>query len=213
MLLTPVSFTEENKLTLHLVFIGVDSYSLPENDSFAQETEELLKTFEKRANHLYNVEKDVILRKKATKTNSLKLLSRISQTDLTILYISTHGSYDEKDGYKFHVNQGKVSSQEIKKQLSGFKGILFIIVDTCHAGGLITDWNHKTNITILSACGKEEITYVWGLSSILIDGLNGQADKNHDKLIFLKELTEFSTKKNQNIIISNNKLDIPLVNC
>lgn len=169
------------------------------SEEFSHETNYLVDTIIGRCKNSYSrIVSHRLMGEKCTIKNCLKALEQIEDSDQVIVYIGAHGSWTKEDGYRSYFLGGDVSGRQIKERLSRLKGNVFVIVDTCHASGLISDWEKLTccagipkNISILTASDENSCSYSWGMTSVLLEGL-GHADFDKNGCISIKEVSDFT---------------------
>ncbi len=215
LLLNPCS---EAKPSLVFLSIGVNYHAVAEKreDVFAKEAVHLEKGIEKQCNSLYEVKKRYLHSAEATRDNCLNGLKWVAETsheeDLALVYIGSHGG-NGSGTYKFYPANDSVSSDEMISRLSKVKGSLFLLVDTCHAGAMITDWKDcGKKVVILSACRDCESAYVWKFVNPFVDALE-KADFNKDKVIDISEIETYvidNIDKKQTAVESSAKLKVPV---
>ncbi len=213
---------ENHKPVMRIYSISVDNHA-EDHDFFVDETIDIENALCKRAGRLYQIKKQNLHGKKATREKSLELLRKAADEsasdDLVVVYIGTHGNYTSQWGFFWSAANNAVSGKEVKEILSRCSCRLILIVDTCHAAGMIEDWKDADpeKVFIITSSGKDDSAYCWGMSLPFLDAMDGDADANHDGVVTLKELAEFlrvgmeSHPCPQTVVYSpNSKLDAPL---
>lgn len=183
------------KTEVWLLTISVDCYA-KEKDSFVIEAETLRDKFAKGIMPLYKLHKKSVLDKNATRKNCLagfEWLKQANSDDIVIVYIGCHGSVREK-GYYFLTYENKIYGSEIKKYLENLPCMVILIVDTCHAGALIDEWQDSKSNIICSTKGSD-IAVSWQLTVALTEALDGAADYDSNGVIDLNEIRQYITKR------------------
>jgi len=206
------------KGNLYILGIGINEYKNPElNLSYAvNDCLALIKAMREIAHDQYylNVKDIKLLNKNATKNQINQTLQnlneKLSQNDLFLLYVASHGYTIEG---RFYIMPWEVddTSNDIALQSAGIntdelQSLLvnlpvrksIIILDTCYSGGFTKDTYKfysqqaalgrlvkNTGRAIICASSEEQASIEgykgYGLFTyVFIDGLNGNADENGD---------------------------------
>jgi hypothetical protein len=207
-----------------VLLIGVSDYiNLPDlkytdNDAFR------LHSFFKSptGGAIPNEQMTILIDEQATQNNILKHLQLISRkagkNDLVLFYFSGHGfrgsfaPHDYKENSEILVKHNEVI--EILKMSKAKSKV--VIADACHSGSMDTkSGNYESlldiyynafrksmggTVLLLSSRANEVSMESTGLcqglySHFLLEGLNGKANKNGDKIITVSELHQYIYKK------------------
>jgi hypothetical protein len=194
------------KPDLYMISIGV-SNNLQYTKDDAQAMSNLYKTQEGK---LFNeVHIQTLTADSSTKAGelakSLELLTTlpIKKEDLLIIYFSGNGIRQARDyfllGSDFNsaaLRTTSVSMTQIFKDLDNIPCRKLILLDAFYSGAAIPLCQSK-NITIISASSDNEVSFedrLWqhgAFTNILLEGLNGSADSNSDRLISIDEIFNF----------------------
>jgi hypothetical protein len=146
----------------------------------------------------------------ATRKAILDRLDRLIETaqagDTAVVYVCAHGGANgtgpQKDLYAFAAYDGDVHAGEFRQRIEALahKGVhVLLILETCHAGAFEVQGD---NIIVLGACTAEEVTPAAQRSGqcavfteVLLEGLKGAADGNHDGVITLAELNAYVAQR------------------
>ncbi len=213
--------TYNDEVDVYALVVGVATYqhmpSLKYTDDDAYQLYAFLKSPEGGAIPNENIK--VLVDDVATKNNILlsmdQLFSKADANDVVLLYMSGHGlegSFipSDFDGYK---NQLSYNSINEILQKSDAKHKL-LIADACHSGSLVASrgssyapavnsyYNILENLDsggtamLLSSAAEEVSLEYSGLrhgvfSHFLMQGLSGQADQDHNKVVTISELYQY----------------------
>jgi Caspase domain len=200
----------QNKPDLYMISIGVGNNLLYTKDD-AEAMSNLYKT---QVGKLFNkVHVQTLTADSSTKAGelakSLELLTTlpIKKEDLLIIYFSGNGIRQERDylllGSDFNsaaLRTTSVSMSQIFKDLDNIPCKKIILLDACQSGAAIPLCQSK-NITIISASSEKEFSFedkLWQHGAFtmgLLEGLNGSADINSDRLISINEIFNFVKSK------------------
>ncbi|MEK6589057.1 MAG: caspase family protein [Nitrospinota bacterium] len=151
------------------------------------------------------------------------ILKESTQRDMTIIFVAGHGIQDERKNYYFLPYDGETANLrstgvkwfDFQETVTGLPSKVILMVDTCHSAGVtgkrrgVTDMTNvlrdlvgtESGVVIMTAStGKEESQErpEWGhgaFTKALIDGLDGNADFNKDRVIDIKELDLYVTNR------------------
>ncbi len=214
----------DETVDIYALVIGVATYqhmpSLKYTDDDAYKLYAFLKSPEGGAIPNDNIK--VLVDDVATKNNILlsmdQLFSKADANDVVLLYMSGHGLEgafipSDFDGYQNQLSYNTINDilqkSEAKHKL--------LIADACHSGSLVASrgssyapavnnyYNILENLEsggtamLLSSAANEVSLEYSGLrqgvfSHFLMQGLSGQADKNHNKVITISELYQYMYK-------------------
>ncbi len=186
-----------DKSTSKLYFLGVAvNYTERTNDTYARDAIHIGSTLLKN-NSFADYEEKFLLGKNATKSNILEQLKYIANTvgeeDVAIVYIGAHGS-TLKSKYYFcpydYMPNNPIWGHEIKNTLEKIKGTLILILDTCHSGGILNEWNGSENILIICACQESECSNGRHFQNILLEAMQ-HSDTNNDAYISVQEIIDY----------------------
>jgi hypothetical protein len=170
-------------------------------------------------NQGYPYEHKLILGKEATKSNILNSLrqvaSRVSSQDVLFVHIAAHGL--DHNGFLFapydypvHVN-----SSELINIIGHLPCTVIVLVDTCHSGALVRDWNNEDSVMIITSCRADEYSYGRDFIEVFLESLD-KADFNKDGKICTDEIIRYipdvlvKTTTKQHMVVSKTKVKIPL---
>lgn len=209
----------EDTVDIYFVGIGVNTQAQGEDD-FAPDILEIEKIL---SNHPHDrIIKNLILGTDATKEASLEafqwLQGKTDSNDIIIIYVSCHGT-DTTRGYAFVPYNGYVYSKDIKKQLANLPGRLIMVLDTCHSGAMIRDWEDcGENVLIIAACKEKELSFNHDFFYAFISILESDYyDSNANKKIDTDELKHYlprvlsQTTNRQHVTSSKSKMKLSLV--
>jgi hypothetical protein len=172
--------------------------------------------------------------------NNMLSISRTAQpTDIILFFFAGHGMEIDNEGFILPSDfrqetgaKGGISFKEIKEEFTSskarFKVLLF---DACHSGsirgraevGKMTEGFFRSlfpapkGFAVVSSCSQEEYSYEWAekghgvFSFYLLQGLEGNADENHDGFVDLSELHHYLTPLVQEWAFHNGKVQTPVI--
>lgn len=172
--------------------------------------------------------------------NNISSLSKAAQpVDTVLFFFAGHGDEIENEAFimpsDFRHEAGKkagISIDDIKQDLvnsnARFKILLF---DACHSGsvkdraetGKMSQVFYNSlfpdteGFAVVSACSQDENSHEWPreehgvFTYYLLQGLEGQADKNLDGFVNLNELYSFITPKVQEWAFQNGTVQTPVI--
>jgi hypothetical protein len=172
--------------------------------------------------------------------NNILSLSKTAQpTDTILFFFAGHGMEIDGEGFVLPSDfrqeagaKGGISFKEIKDELTGSKaGFKVLLFDACHSGsvkgraetGKMTDGFYRSlfpapkGFAVVSSCSQQEYSYEWAekghgvFSYYLLQGLEGNADENHDGFVDLSELHHYLTPLVQNWAFQNSKVQTPVI--
>lgn len=139
----------------------------------------------------------------------------MTNEDVLWFYISTHGLYDSRRGFRLLLSNGweehEVSASQLKLWFDDIPGHKVLIFDCCHSGAVIGKGLNAyarntfvgSDYTVICSSGGAEESWFWTdpessagsgyFSGALCSGLTGQlpADANRDGIITLSELRRY----------------------
>jgi uncharacterized caspase-like protein len=148
--------------------------------------------------------------------NINQILSRMENYDTLLIYVATHGMFDENNyyftPYDFNFNNYPIkgiSSNWLLEQLSFMvqnnSNNIVLFLDTCHSGAFGFDirksfnTSSRTGLALLYSCSPLELSLEGeqygghGLFTYtILEGLSGKADKNNDSIITFRELFDYA---------------------
>jgi hypothetical protein len=215
------------KPNLYILSIGIAEYEGPNKlpPFAAEDASKVAKAFQSRSKGVYaNIEIRVIKDKQANKKGIREgldwLKSKMTPSDVGILFFSGHGTLDQEG--KFHLCPVDIDDKdpigtcfagsELKSRLDDMPGRLVAILNSCHSGevaehdkapprtdSLVQDLSSEDSgvVVMCASLGRE---YAIGdtlvdagyFSLAIIEGLEGHADVNEDGVITLDELDMFA---------------------
>ncbi len=136
------------------------------------------------------------------------MTDHMKQTDLGIVFFSTHGTFDKKKGFYNDLyssdgkeTSGKLYGKQFNAALAKIRGRMLVWVDACEAGGLIeSPTETPPNTSYFLASTRDESSYGQEDSmdrphghfvAALCDGLKGYADGNRDGTVTVRELAAY----------------------
>lgn len=198
---------------IYYVNIAVNSSATEEDDNYYEDAEIIRNVLTKKSTYKNLIEKQ-LYKKNATKNNCLNALKSAvnssKENDLIVIYLGTHGSYDNHYCSSLY-GDDCLYATDVKGVLDQSKSTIFLIVDTCHAGGFLLDWKGTPKTFILASCGKEEWAYCGGISDTLAKEI---PDLNKDNYIDFSELISHiktNIRSDQNIITNENYMEVKLI--
>jgi hypothetical protein len=235
------SFGDTRKSDLYILCVGIepDLTKKGKRDWYAKDAEYMCKALETAKSLYKKTHSRVINGKNATPSNVLGGLRWISENtgkdDIAVVFFSAHGDMDKKSGYwaslfpaPMEKGNDYIWGKDINRILSKTAGKVILMMDTCCSGGIIPKNSKQENIAYILACREEEssdgqwlrkdIPHGYFVISVC-EALSGLADKNSDRKVTLKELTDYlplrakAMYKKQNAVIHlpDNFKSIPLV--
>jgi WD40 repeat protein len=222
--------TDDMLPNLWIIAVGVNRYEDPDLGrlSYAvQDATEIVNLFKSQEGTVYRKVNDLLLvsdnqRRTATKANIVNnfsfFLRDVGDRDIVILFLSGHGTYEERDGYFFlphdaaFTRDGSVmpsqaiSYNDIRMITEGPGKRKLIFIDTCHSaavagkrikGGKYYDFIRKlqdSGAMIFTSSEGNEISIERSTEGhslftyAIIDGMKGEADKYKDGIINMSEL-------------------------
>lgn len=215
----------EQRGTLYLVSIGVDAYpNFPGRDlRFAGvDAREIHKRLITRAGPLHEAAAGVLLAKNGdaepTAENiraALSQLKRAGPRDTVVIFLAGHGVNDGAD-YLFLPTDAAFKNTEWQRKsvvdwtllqeiLQNTQGRRVMLVDTCHSGNafnarLVKD-AADASINVFAATdadtlAQEQTSLGHGVfTHAVLQGLEGDADKVADRLVQMRELRDFVSKR------------------
>jgi hypothetical protein len=209
--------TGPHKGNLHGVFIGVNNARSQEFVNGPAENARAQADFwAAQGGTLYNRANMAapLTNENATRQAILAELDRLVEAgqagDTAVVYICAHGGVvgtgPRKDVYVFAAYDGDVHAAELRERLEALarKGVrVLLILETCHAGGFEVQGD---NIIVLAACTAEQTTPAAGnrgecapFTQVLLAGLQGAADANHDGVVTLAELNAYVAEQMEKV--------------
>ncbi len=218
---TPEEFA---KIKVWAVVVGVADYnhikSLSYTDDDAYKFAMFLKSPEGGA--LPDDQITVLIDEDATKKNILKAMDNLYQkadeNDVIIFYFSGHGSDDSFLAHDYNSGSGKIFHSVVRDKLNNSKAKNKIcLADACHSGGMEENYRtseavntinnyydawktSKGGIALMMSSKVEETSIEFRgirqgvFSYYLIKGLKGEADKNNNLVITIRELYYYIEK-------------------
>lgn len=214
---------EKPKPTLHLFAVGVSDYSssdLQDLNYAAKDAQDFVNTIKSLDLSRYKeVKQTLILDKEASanyvRTQLNKLVNRVDQEDVVMLFFSGHGINDD-DKWYFMTYGIPVNDcvnaldfafikEQMKKMSKDKNCHVLIFMDACHSGGMYGQKGYVKDITLSeagingfyssAASKKSREENGNGLfTRALIDGIKGAADIDHGGSISISELREYINK-------------------
>ena len=221
---------DENIVTheIYLISIGVDKF---EQNEHAQNYYPNLNYCVADAKSIYesfssieDENKLLLIDEYATMTNIMdglnNIIAKMNRNDLLILYVATHGMFDENDYYFTpsdfdftNFSYRGISSNWLIQELSFIvqnnSNNVVLFLDTCHSGAFGFDirksYNAETRsgLALVFSCSPLELSFEGlqyggghGLFSYaILEGLSGNADKNNNGNITFRELFDYAYLK------------------
>jgi WD40 repeat protein len=148
-----------------------------------------------------------------------------TQRDLAVIFVAGHGVNDERGNYYFlphdadpkRLRRTGVKWFEFQDVVTNLPGKVLLLADTCHSGNILGSAKRGTGADITAAIksitaegtGQVIMTAAtgsspslesakWGhgaFTKALIEGIDGQADYDHDGIVYIKELDLFVTNR------------------
>lgn len=200
-LLIGTSFSSKKK-NVHIITCAVNVHN--NEDDYCVEANLIANELGTRMRELYTVTEERFLYEKANPRNLRNALDQVPYNcDFLVLYLGSHGGNDGgffqaylTDGnYKPRGTEFKhqtIRGREIIDRVARLNIPTLIIIDTCHSGGLMRDLaNLPDNISIIAACSEKDCSYSWVITPVLLDGLNGGADFDRDRVVTIRELQRY----------------------
>jgi Caspase domain len=216
------------KRRLFVLAVGVSEYQDPRNNlaNPANDAQRIGDFFAKqRGLELYQeVAVQSLLNEKANRKQLLEKLDWLSDTprdgDVRILFLSGHGIIDRRRDYYFAgygynsletVDHTSISWYDIFRRLNGAAGNTWLIVDTCHAGGVagtkgLTDHedltemlkrygeNSRRFVTLAASTSRETVPDDSVFFKALIKGLS-EGQHPNKRYVDLADLADFVSKE------------------
>jgi hypothetical protein len=165
-----------------------------EEDNWIPEAQELERAVTHHVGSLYPVKTKTCHAKNATKKTCLDCLKWVAESvtskSLAIIYLDAHGGIDLGGVYYLCLADGYLSSKEIKDSIGNLPCQTILIVDTCHAGGMIDDWGTSSNTFIYAVCRTEESAYYLGWVPYFVKSLK-EADYDKDGFVDSDEIATY----------------------
>lgn len=201
---------------LHLVAIGVSQYREQKYSLkyAAADAQALVEQLQQQQGKLYKAVHTTLLADGATLPTAanirtaLKNLTQAQPNDTVILFLAGHGINDNGNYFFLphdvetrRLQNTAIPWLELQEALQSTQGKRILLVDTCHSGNafnprLVKD-TADSRITLISATDENSVaSESAGLNHgvfthTLLQGLKGQADANHDKLVKMLELNSY----------------------
>jgi hypothetical protein len=226
---------------LYLLAVGVDSDAAKQGgrDWYARDAESMRMALVSAEPFYENVHSRVIQGEEARRETVRDALSwvedKAAEDDVVIFHFSTHGNLDAEDGFFIPLADSEEDDSEdilwgyeINQTVENIRGKAIVLVDACHAGGLVTPKAAlNENAAFLVACQiGEGSDGQWerpdrphGYFVIAAcEALKGLAQSDPDGIVTFQDFTEYvSTRAKefceaQNaVVVSNGKLgSIPM---
>lgn len=218
-----LNYVNEHKPTLHIFAVGISEY--PVSDLLdlkygAKDAQDFVNTIKSLDLSRYKeVKQTLILDKEANanyvRTQLNKLVNRVDQEDVVMLFFSGHG-INEDDKWYFMTYGIPVNDcvnaldfafikEQMKKMSKDKNCHVLIFMDACHSGGMYGQKGYVKDITLSeagingfyssAASKKSREENGNGLfTRALIDGIKGAADIDHGGSISISELREYINK-------------------
>jgi len=188
------------KPNLIMFSVGVNYVAVNSNreDVFAQEARHIEDGIKKACDSSYHVKIKSVHSQQATREKCLEGLKWVADVagpdDLCIVYIGTHGSGGKEGNFKFYPASDSVTAAEIIEALSKVKAHLLLLVDACHAGAMLVDWDkHNDRVAILAACESHKSAYVWNFVKPFVKALS-EADYDNNRSVDIGEVETYVQK-------------------
>jgi hypothetical protein len=194
------------------VFLGIRDYgteanSLPHCDEDATELARVM-----RERGLMDQSRQVVLTNAqvtpaAARAAIQQMVARVEEDDVLLVFYSGHGrqirgttSATEPDGMDetIALRGGNITDDEMATLLTPARGTVLLALDSCYSGGFARDVIAGPRRIGLFASEEDVLSQVAQrfsaggyLSYWLRTGLGGEADRNHDGLVLVGELTDY----------------------
>jgi hypothetical protein len=190
------AYTVESDGSLYEVFLH-PAESIDDWDCFPREFE---KVFQEQAKGFFRQEHPrQLLGNRATHRSIMDqfawLKAQTTARDLVVIYFTSHGATDLKEGWGAETADGQTLwGHELKKELAKLPCHALVFIETCGSGGF--DQPHKddppvpANVTALCACSDKQSASN-ELDIAALEALWGRADFNHDGVVELDELLRY----------------------
>jgi hypothetical protein len=168
----------------------------------------------------YPYERKLVLGKEATKSNILSSLKQVAakvhSQDVLFVHIAAHGL--DNNGFIFapYDYPEYVNSSELINIIGHLPCTVIVLVDTCHSGAIVRDWNNKDNVLIITSCRAEEQSWGRDFIDVVFEALD-RADLNNDGKICVGEVIKYvpdvlgQKTQMQHMVVSKTRVEIPLV--
>ena len=157
---------------IYVLSVGVDAQRPPDAvawDAYAQDAT-LVQAAVVGASTLYpQVHCRVLTGAHATRAKVFAglrwLAEHVQRDDVALLFFSAHGEWDARAGYLMHLAPDRpptpavLGGHELLAALAPLRGTTLVLLDTCHAAGLLTPALHPLPASFLLACHATEASY------------------------------------------------------
>lgn len=163
---------------------------------------------EQQGKLFHKVEGKMLVDGNATRANVESALAwakkLATDNSYVVVFLSSHGGPDDLGEYLFyphdanpHLPSTALPSKVLRQHLKGIQGQVFLILDTCHAGGC----NRLSGVDIitLAACSASEVSSEQAdprkgngfFTRAFVEGFRGKADSDRDGTVTLAELETY----------------------
>ena len=148
-----------------------------------------------------------------------------TQRDLAVIFVSGHGINHERGGYYFLPHDADLRSLrrtgvkwlEFQDVVTHLPGKVLLLADTCHSGDIMGKTRQALGhditaaIKSITAQGTGQVIMAastgstpsfehpsWGngaFTKAVVEGIDGQADYDHDGIVYIRELDLYVTKR------------------
>jgi hypothetical protein len=158
----------------------------------------------------------------------------VTERDLAVIFFSTHGdiaprgSGAPKDGYYIDLAGAGISADvdscvlwgsELNATLAAIRGRAVLLLDTCHAGGVLQAGGVTSHrVAVIAACAAGEISdgqratadqpHGWFVIA-LCEALGGLADANQDGVVTLAEVASYVPARSHQLFPKQNAIVYP----
>ncbi len=135
------------------------------------------------------------------------LRSRAGEGDRVVVFFSGHGSQmepgsggpEEADSADevICLYDDDLDDDWLAVHLSAFEAPVILLVDACHSGGMVNDFDERSGVLILSAAREDLSVSERILTPMILEGSRGAADADGDGLVTAAELTGYVDERLQ----------------
>ena len=199
-----------------LLYLGVGINAYPGDDKLdccVKDARDVSKVLQEKGSSVFrSVEVKLLKDKQATRQGILDgvawLQKEATEQDLTVIFYSGHGGNGPKNGFFLvpsgfdddHPQKTMLKGKELYDEASKVKGRVLVLLDCCHAGGMLKEQMANGPIVLAAARAKETADEDSKLHNgvftrAVVEALSGKADSDANGFISVQELERYVKKR------------------